>query len=197
MLPCFARAAMTAEPFPHAPVPTILPDAFADDILAWLETQAHWKLRVESFYEQHEMCLQEADLPPSLACLASDGFVAAAAAGMSRLFSEPRGLVFANASAHRLSGGQTIRIHNDFIGDEESHRLLVQLNRGWRLAQGGLLMLFAGADPSDLRAAHSPIHGNGFAFEISERSHHAVSSTVEGERYTLVYTFRRATGPHD
>ena len=193
MVPRFAQASLRTEPFPYAPVPGILTSAFADMVLSWLRDEAPWELRIESFYEQHEICLEEAALPPSLACLASDEFISAAADGLTRLFDEPQGLVLANASAHRLSGGQTIRIHNDFIGDEESHRLLIQFNAGWRLEQGGLLMLFAGGDPSDLHGIHAPIHGSGFAFEISERSYHAVSSTVAGERFTLVYTFRRGS----
>jgi hypothetical protein len=193
MVPRFAEGSLRTEPFPHASVPGILTLAFADKILAWLKDEARWTLRVESFYEQHEICLEEAALPPSLTCLTSDEFVLAAADGMTHLFDEPRGLVLANASAHRLSGGQTIKIHNDFIGDEESHRLLIQINAGWMLEQGGLLMLFSGGDPSDLHSIHLPIHGSGFAFEISEHSHHAVSSTVAGDRFTLVYTFRRGS----
>ena len=193
MIPSFERALMCTEPFPHAPVPDILPRAFTDRVLRWLRDEAPWKLRVESFYVQHEICLEDSVLPPELACLVSSDFVSAAADGVATVFQEPQGLVLANACAHRLSGGQTIKIHNDFIGEEESHRLLIQLNEGWRLEQGGLLMLFAGNDPSDLSAIHPPVHGHGFAFEISERSHHAVSSTVEGERFTLVYTFRRET----
>jgi len=193
MVPRFAQSSLRTEPFPHAPVPGILTPAFADKILAWLKDEAQWALRVESFYEQHEICLEEAALPPSLTCLTSAEFVSAAAVGLTHLFHEPHGLVLANASAHRLSGGQTIKIHNDFIGDEESHRLLIQINAGWTLEQGGLLMLFSGGDPSDLHSIHLPVHGSGFAFEISERSHHAVSSTVTGERFTLVYTFRRGS----
>jgi len=193
MVPRFAQASLRTEPFPHVPVPGILTPAFADRVLVWLRDEAPWKLRVESFYQQHEICLEKAALPPSLACLASDEFVAAVANGLIQLFEEPDGLLLANVSAHRLSGGQTIKIHNDFIGDEETHRLLIQINAGWKLEQGGLLMLFAGGDPSDIHGVYPPVHGSGFAFEISERSYHAVSSTVAGERFTLVYTFRRGS----
>ncbi|MEJ0052130.1 MAG: cyclophane-containing peptide 2OG-Fe(II) oxygenase YhhC [Methylovirgula sp.] len=193
MVPHFTQASLRTEPFPHAPVPGILTPALADRVLAWLRDEAPWKLRVESFYQQHEICLEEAALPPSLSCLSSNEFISAAEDGLARLFGETHGLVLANASAHRLSGGQTIKIHNDFIGDEESHRLLIQVNAGWKLEHGGLLMLFAGSDPSDLRDVYIPVHGSGFAFEISECSHHAVSSTVAGERFTLVYTFRRGS----
>ena len=48
--------------------------------------------------------------------------------------------------AHRLSNNQTIKIHNDYIEEPdfelESHRLLIQLNRGWSENNGGFLILF-------------------------------------------------------
>ena len=61
------------------------------------------------------------------------------------------------------------------------------------MAQGGLLMLFRSEAPESVHSALLPTHGSGFAFEISANSFHAVSSIRTGERYTLVYTFRRQT----
>lgn len=52
-------------------------------------------------------------------------------------------------------------------------------------------MLFADDTPESVRHVVMPTHGSGFAFEISPVSYHAVSSIRSGERYTLVYTFRR------
>jgi Rps23 Pro-64 3,4-dihydroxylase Tpa1-like proline 4-hydroxylase len=94
-----------------------------------------------------------------------------------------------DVSAHRLVPGQVIRLHNDYIEDAETHRFLIQLNRGWQATQGGLLMLFAEEDASSLQHVILPIHASGFAFEISPSSFHAVSKVKRGERYTLVYTF--------
>ena len=82
-----------------------------------------------------------------------------------------------------VAHGQTIKIHNDYLGAEESHRLLIQLNEGWEASQGGLLMLFGAAEPESLQGVLLPVHGSGFAFEISPKSFHAVSSIVGGERY--------------
>jgi Rps23 Pro-64 3,4-dihydroxylase Tpa1-like proline 4-hydroxylase len=195
IIPCFEGAVVTVEPFPHIRIPQILSRTFTDEVLGWLRDEAAWSLRVESFYEQHEISLQRIDLPPCVSPLTSPAFIGAAAGALAKLFGELGGLRLADISAHRLSGGQTIKIHNDFIGDEESHRLLIQLNAGWGADHGGFLMLFGGSDPSDLRNVVPPIHGSGFAFEISPRSHHAVSSTVRGERFTVVYTFRRNGAP--
>jgi len=68
---------------------------------------------------------------------------------------------------------------------------LIQFNAGWEVSQGGLLMLFGADTPETLQTVLLPTHGSGFAFEISAKSFHAVSSIKAGERYTLVYTFRR------
>jgi Rps23 Pro-64 3,4-dihydroxylase Tpa1-like proline 4-hydroxylase len=107
-------------------------------------------------------------------------------------FEDASGLALIDITAHRLVAGQTIRLHNDYIGHAETHRLLVHLNRGWDAAKGGLLMLFGSHRPEDVRAAIIPRHGTAFAFAISPKSFHAVSTILSGDRFTLVYTFRKA-----
>jgi len=188
----FETCTAFAEPFPHIKIPAILDRSVADRALSWLRDEAPWRLRVESFYEQHEFSLHEAALPADLGFLASDDFAATAGREMASRFGEPDGLELVDATAHRLANGQTIRIHNDYIDEEESHRLLIQLNEGWDVRQGGLLMLFGSDDPSDVRDVVVPRHASGFAFEIGRGSHHAVSATHSGERFTLVLTYRRS-----
>jgi Rps23 Pro-64 3,4-dihydroxylase Tpa1-like proline 4-hydroxylase len=94
-------------------------------------------------------------------------------------------------TAHKLIPGQRIRIHNDYIPGEESHRILIQLNRGWNEENGGILMFFASDNASDVQDAFLPTHNTSVAFEISPRSFHAVSAINSGERYTLVISFYR------
>ena len=94
-----------------------------------------------------------------------------------------------DCTAHKLVQGQTIRIHNDYIPGEETHRLLLQLNRGWRDAQGGYLMLFNSQDPSDVHRVFLPANDSVVGFAISERSNHAVSTVHGGERFTIVFSF--------
>jgi Rps23 Pro-64 3,4-dihydroxylase Tpa1-like proline 4-hydroxylase len=99
-------------------------------------------------------------------------------------------------TAHKLLPGQTIRIHNDYVEGGESHRLLIQLNRGWTDSQGGLLMLFDSSRIDDVRRVIRPLHASATAFAISAKSFHAVSTIRGGERYTLVYSFKASPPPH-
>ena len=107
---------------------------------------------------------------------------------MTRYFGCPLGQRV-DAAAHKLLPGQTIRIHNDFLPGGESHRLLLQLNRGWQPGHGGYLMFFRGPEPETVTKLVEPRHGSIQAFAISHRSFHAVSEVHEGERFTVVYSF--------
>jgi Rps23 Pro-64 3,4-dihydroxylase Tpa1-like proline 4-hydroxylase len=179
------------EPFPHTTAASFLHVDDADALLHWLEREAPWKLRVEDFYEQHECALSSETLPDNLQALISPNAVQSYAAEMFGSIGAGR-LTLISATAHRLSGGQSIRIHNDYLEGEETHRLIVQLNRGWADENGGFLMLFSSADASDVARVLRPVHRSAIAFEISPRSFHAVSPTTRGQRYTLVFSYRRA-----
>jgi len=189
--PDFSGAENYTVPFPHFRVPELLSVHIADSILDWLDTDAPWKLRIAEFYEQHEFSMLACDAPDEVAQVASNDFVYTIGEELSRRLNAPT-LQIVDICMHRLVEGQTIRIHNDHIGEEETHRLVVQLNRGWSFDQGGLLMLFARGDPESVTDIILPTHRSAFGFEISPRSHHAVSTIHAGRRDTMVYTFRRA-----
>jgi Rps23 Pro-64 3,4-dihydroxylase Tpa1-like proline 4-hydroxylase len=180
----------SGEPFPHLAIPAILAPAVANRVLAWFQSDAPWRLRVESFYEQYEFSLVSEDGSAISRELAGEDVVEAARTLISDHFMINGDLALIDVSAHKLTPGQTIRIHNDWIGGEETHRVLIQLNDGWSVNHGGLLMLFGSRAPEDVRSVVEPTHGSGFAFAISDRSFHAVSTIKSGERFTLVYTFR-------
>lgn len=163
----------------------------ANAALNWFETAAPWHLRIESFYEQHELNLHQVDLPAELTPLVDDEVVETLSVQMLSPLTEDR-LMLVEANAHKLVTGQTIRIHNDFIGGEETHRVLIQVNRSWTDQNGGMLMLFSGPVADDVARLIRPLHGSGMGFEISPASFHAVSTIHAGERYTLVYSFKRA-----
>jgi hypothetical protein len=91
--------------------------------------------------------------------------------------------------AHRLVPGHRIGIHNDYLPGGETHRFVVQVNRGLSDADGGLLMLFGSADPTDVRKVLRPVNTSAFAFEISPTSHHAVSQMHCNVRYSIVFSF--------
>lgn len=179
-----------SEPFRHSVAASLLAPDVVERALVWLETAAPWKLHVEDFYEQHECPLSTETLPAELLGLIEPEAIQRYAAVMLHPI-DAGDVELADATAHRLMGGQSIRIHNDFIEGAETHRIIVQLNRGWADENGGFLMLFSSCKADDVARVLRPVHGSAVAFEISSDSFHAVSATVAGERYTLVFSYRR------
>lgn len=179
-------------PFAHSTATGVLDSAVAQATLHWMESDAPWALRIADFYEQWELHLNRGNVPKPLEDLLDPGHVDNLARQMLNPIVESE-LTLIEVTAHKLLAGQTIRIHNDYIENAESHRILIQLNRGWRDEQGGLLMLFGSESSADVQRIVRPLHRSAFGFSISERSFHAVSTIVEGERYTLVYSFKQAT----
>jgi Rps23 Pro-64 3,4-dihydroxylase Tpa1-like proline 4-hydroxylase len=178
-------------PFLHATTAQAWEPGLADSVLTWFETSAPWRLRVESFYEQYEINLHEASLPEEIAPALSGRTTASLRRRMLAPLTR-EDLTLTEVNAHKLLPGQTIKIHNDYIGGEETHRLLVQLNRSWTDDCGGMLMLFSGPQVENVARLIRPRHGSGISFEISPASYHAVSTIRSGERYTIVYSFKRA-----
>lgn len=177
-------------PFPHASSPNIFNAEFSMELLSWLEKSAPWSLTETDFYEQYEFSFYDINLPSKLISLVDDEYLNQVKQFMENVFA----ITLDNkidCTAHKLIPGQRIRLHNDFIPGKETHRLLIQLNRGWVDENGGMLMLFNSTDPNDLGKIYRPIHNSAFAFEISAKSNHAVSTIKGGERFTLVYSFYR------
>ena len=178
----------------HVPFPYfVAPQAFTPEasmaMLAWLEHAAPWKLVETSFYEQYEFSFLDGAVLPR----AIDNLVSLAARNeIKSKMEEIFHVKFSqrlDLTAHKLISGQRIRIHNDYIPNQETHRLLIQLNRNWVDENGGLLMFFNSANPTDIHKAFRPAHNSSVAFAISPDSHHAVSTIHSGERYTIVYSF--------
>jgi len=159
------------QPFPYSVVTQGLEPRDADDVLDWLESDAPWQLRIADFYEQHEFSFADVLVPRAVGQVEAD--------------LDER----IDITAHKLTAGQRIRIHNDFIPGEESHRLLIQLNRGWSDDNGGALVFFNSEDPRDVHRMLRPVHNTGVLFEISPSSLHAVTPISAGERFTLVLSF--------
>ena len=163
-------------------------------LLEWFETAAPWRLVETDFYQQHEFDVLDAALPANAASVAARDSLAA----MRRTVAAAFGVEFderVRLTAHRLTRGQRIAIHNDYLAGEETHRLIVQVNRGLRDEDGGLFLLFDSCDPRDVHRIIRPVGGAGVGFEIGEHSNHAVSRVHGGERYTLVYSFYARPGP--
>jgi Rps23 Pro-64 3,4-dihydroxylase Tpa1-like proline 4-hydroxylase len=177
-----------AEPFPYFTATEGFGENLSSAILAWLETKAPWRLVETDFYEQYELSLSGIQTPPQLTFLTGRSFFDDFRSKVERIFGarlEER----IDCTVHKLVPGQRIRIHNDFIPGGETHRVLVQLNRGWHADQGGFLMFFNSQDPSDVHRVFSPAHDSVVGFAISEHSNHAVSTIHGGDRFTLVFSF--------
>ncbi len=184
----FSPFEIFTEPFPYAVSAHAFDDGVSADILAWLESEAPWKLVETDFYEQFEFSFIDAVLPAGLTFLREQTFIDSLVTEIQTLFGVSlSGKV--DATAHRLLPEQRIRIHNDFIPRAETHRLLIQLNRVWEEGDGGFLLFFNSSDPADVHKVLRPIHNSAVAFAISPDSHHAVTTVHGGERYTLVYSF--------
>lgn len=179
---------LETDPYPFS----VVPDALCADVeratLSWFEQTAPWDLTEESFYSQHEFDMRGVELPPDIARLAAASTLATLRGQVAALF-QRRLRPAVEMTAHRLTTGQGIRIHDDYLENGETHRLVVQLNRGWTAGDGGYFLLFGDDTPEDLRVVLAPMSRQALLFEISHRSHHAVSRVVRGERYSIVYSF--------
>jgi Rps23 Pro-64 3,4-dihydroxylase Tpa1-like proline 4-hydroxylase len=176
------------KPYPYFTATEVFGKAASASLLGWLETEPRWALTKADFYEQYEFSLADVQPPAHLAFLTDPQFQSDLRVQLEGIF-RTRLDERIECTIHKLVPGQRIRIHNDFIPGAETHRLIVQLNRGWSEDQGGLLMLFNSDNPSDIHRVLVPAHDTAMGFAISESSHHAVSTTYAGTRFTVVFSF--------
>ena len=180
-------------PFRYFLARRCLPRGIEQALLAWFETDAPWRLVETNFYEQYEFSMLDTAVPETVCPLIALDCVASMRREMAAIF----GVAFDDRTrlvAHKLIPGQRIAIHNDYLAGEETHRLIVQLNRDLRDEDGGLFMLFNSVDPNDIHRIVRPVNGSAIGFEIGENSNHAVSRLYGEERYTLVYSFCARSG---
>ena len=181
-------AVLRSQPFRCFTVAEVLSTELEQALLAWFESEAPWRLVVMDFYEQYEFDFADAGVPERLRHLFSADTLREVRENVGRIFGASLRPAI-EITAHRLNRSQKIRIHNDARPDGETHRFLIQLNRGWDEQNGGMLMLFGGPDVETLEEVIAPASRSGFGFEISTASYHAVSQVYQGDRYTLVLSF--------
>ena len=175
------------EPFSYFTAKAALGQDLSSGLLRWLESDAGWNLVEADFYEQYELCGIEGQLPTCVSFLSSPPFLSAVRQVMEDIFNRS----FKDRldwTIHKLLAGQRIRIHNDYLNTGETHRMIIHLNRGWSPAHGGFLMLFNSSDPVDVHRVLVPVTKSVVGFEISERSNHAVSRVVNGQRFAVLYS---------
>jgi Rps23 Pro-64 3,4-dihydroxylase Tpa1-like proline 4-hydroxylase len=184
----FSSAKMFLRPFQYFVAPLAFSPSVSPSILSWLETSAPWKLVKTDFYEQFEFSLLDVKTPSAVIFLRDRLFLEDLRKQMEGLFRTQLS-ERVDVTAHKLVTGQHIQLHNDFIAGEETHRLLIQLNQGWKESDGGFLLFFNSTDPGDVHKVLKPISNSAVGFAISPESNHAVSTVYDGERFTLVYSF--------
>ena len=190
----FKGAQACSRPFPHFVVPECLDEVVAERLLDWFDHEAPWKVQeMDGFYKLYKVSLMEVQLPQELQFLIEDQFIDEIRECIGSIFN----LQFSGPvqiDAHLLTTGFKIGIHTDFGETNQTHRFLIQLNRGWNAKNGGYLVLLPTNAPSDVSAEHmfyAPTHRSGIGFAISERSFHAVTPVTNGKRFTLCYSIER------
>ena len=184
----FSEVNRYSEPFDYFTAPNVFSSGFDFELLDWLEKYDSWKLVEKDFYEQYEFSFLDIQLPPHLSFFQQSTSLQTIKSKIESIFQTKLSNKI-DFSVHKLVQGQRIRIHNDFIPGQESHRLLIQINRSWSDENGGMLLLFNSDNPSDVHKIITPVHNSAVAFKISPKSNHAVSTVYEGGRFTLVYSF--------
>ena len=177
-------------PYSHFQTSSAFSDNIARKICNWLSDDAPWSLVETDFYEQYECSLLNVMLPYELRFLSRPTSLRFVKQKMEKIFNvtlaETVGM-----TAHKLTNGQSIRLHNDYIGREETHRLVIHLNAEWKDKNGGLFIICSSPEPEDIYGIIRPLYNSAVGFAISEQSHHAVSKVHGPDRYSLVYSFRK------
>lgn len=184
----FSSLIFEDQPFPHFSVTSIFKDNLESKLFDWFEHTNVWSLTIADFYEQYEFSFLEVEIPRHLQCMVSKEIITVIEDKLKAVFNV-NSFNLAGITAHKLVDGQRIGIHNDFIGGEETHRLVIQINSGWSEDNGGFLLLFNSSKAEDIAKIVRPLNNSAVGFAISDKSHHAVSTINSFSRYSLIYTF--------
>jgi Rps23 Pro-64 3,4-dihydroxylase Tpa1-like proline 4-hydroxylase len=186
-----SNAIVDESPFPHFSATAVLSEENIAELYNWFLITKEWHLIETDFYEQYEFSLLNIDLPHKLKNLISEISFSEINEVFKKGLVGVRALEVVDVVAHKLVNSQHIGVHNDYIDEEETHRMVLHINPVWKEDNGGYLMLFNSGDVQDLSKIVYPINNTVFGFEISRKSHHAVSKIYDFVRYSIVYTFKK------
>ena len=182
----FAKAIPRTDPFLHFVSLQFYTDEFAETVLAWLE-KADWQLKETLLFEQYQLGFSD-----FTHCREIEGlWNGAVLARMRDQVQSAFGVQLSsriNISAHKLQPGQFGGIHTDNVPGE-THRVVVQLNRGRADDSGGNLVFLSGPSPADVAVAFKQASNSAVGFLLGERSYHAITRVKTGTRFTIIYTF--------
>lgn len=174
-------------------VSRVFPRLIYDELYAAIR-ELDWHEARKEFYRQRERNVAgqprfekvfDSDTRRAMACVVGDFFGASVSVDF-------------DIAAHKMVEGDYIAAHTDENDFGENYRLTVTLNDGWSVEQGGILLTLRSGSMRDVDGAWLPSQNNGFLFEISERSFHAVTPVrSEAPRYSLIFTFTRSKKPYD
>jgi len=184
----FSCIETSSEPFDYFLASKVFCEDKSFAVLEWVRSYKDWQLVRTDFYEQYEFSLSTVQLPNHLDFLSNENTLSAFRNIFSEYF-EAQLSARVDVAVHKLLPGQTIKLHNDYLSNGETHRIVIQINEAFNFDMGGLIMLFNSPDPSDVYKIIQPLHNSALGFIISQNSNHAVSQIHKGERYSLVYSF--------
>jgi hypothetical protein len=174
-------------PFLHFVSPQFYTEGFAETLLTWLETGADWQLKETTLFEQYQLGFNDFRHCREIAGLWDGAVLADFRDKASRAFGVKLSSRI-NISAHKLLPGQFGGIHTDNVPGE-THRVVVQLNRGRAPDSGGNLVFLSGPSPNDLAVAFKQISNSAAGFLLGPNSYHAITRVKSGTRFTIIYTF--------
>ena len=175
-------------PFPHFSSTAVFSNGVDLNLFNWFDKTPEWKLVTTDFYEQYEFSFLDIEIPEHLKSIINTDTIEVIGKKLEESFNV-NSLNLVGVTAHKLVDGHHIGIHNDYIGGEETHRMVVHLSPNWDESKGGFFMLFNSADAKDVKKIIKPLNNTAIGFEISKISNHAVSKIYNFSRYSIVYTF--------
>lgn len=174
-------------PYPHFISPRFYTEQFAETLLAWLESGTDWTLKETLLFAQYQLGFSRFRHYTQIQGLWDPAVLARLRDEAGRAFGVPvSGRI--NISAHKLVTGQHGSIHTD-NEPGETHRLVVQLNRGRANDSGGNLVLLSGPTPADIAVVFKQASNSAVGFGLGRASHHAIGRVRTGTRFTVIYTF--------
>jgi hypothetical protein len=189
----FDHVVRKTTPYAHIVSPRFYTETFAETLLGWLESRQDWHLKEGILYAHHELGFSRFTHCKEIEGLWDGAVLARLRDAATRAFGTPVSSRI-NINAHKLLPGQFANTHTDMI-PEETHRLVVQLNRGRADDSGGNLMLLAGARPADLSVVFKQNSNSAVGFKLGAESFHAVGRVKAGTRFTVIYTFLAEATP--
>jgi hypothetical protein len=180
-------AVRRATPYLHIVSPRFYTEKFAETLLEWLESGAIWRLKETVLFKQYELGFSHFKDCTEIQGLWHPAVLAHLRDAASRAFGvSVSGRI--NISAHKLVSGQHGSIHTD-NEPGETHRLVVQLNRGRASDSGGNLVLLSGPTTDDMAVVFKQASNSAVGFVLGPSSYHAIGRVRTGTRFTIIYTF--------